>query len=83
MIGRLPDLQMGDAHIRGLDIVFGDFQIFNTWGLENQPALLIGMDVLGTLRALDIDYRRKEVAFLSRVAPERAAGTKWFSFNTW
>jgi clan AA aspartic protease (TIGR02281 family) len=83
MIGRVPDLQMGDAHIQGLDIVFGDFQIFNTWGLEEQPTLLIGMDVLGTLKALDIDYRRKEVAFLSRLAPRRAMGTKWFSFNTW
>jgi hypothetical protein len=83
MIGRVSNLQMGDAHIEGLSIVFGDFHIFKTWGLEDQPALLIGMDVLGTLKALDIDYRRKEVAFLSRVAPQKAAGTKWFSFDSW
>jgi hypothetical protein len=83
MIGRVPDLQMGDVHIQGLSIVFGDFQIFDTWGLKDQPTLLIGMDVLGTLKALDIDYRRKEVAFLSRLAQQKAVGTKWFSFNTW
>jgi len=83
MIGRIPNLEMGNTHIQGLSIVFGDFQIFNTWGLEDQPALLIGMDVLGTLKTLDIDYRRKEVSMQSRLAPQRAMGSKWFSFNTW
>jgi hypothetical protein len=82
-IGMLPDLQLGDSHVHGLDIVFGDFQIFDTWGLNHQPALLIGMDVLGALKALDIDYRRKEVAFLSRAAPLKASSSKWFSLNTW
>jgi hypothetical protein len=35
--------------------------VFRLWELENRPAMLIGMDVLGTLGTLVIDYRRKEL----------------------
>ena len=66
---RAPAIQMGETTIQNLDVTFGDFQIFRTWGLENEPALLIGMDALGTLADLDIDYQRKEVDMLSRTAP--------------
>lgn len=83
MIGQIPELQLGEVHVNGMNIVFADFQIFKTWGLEDQPALLIGMDVLGTLKALDIDYRRKEVAFLSHAVPQRGATTKFFSLDSW
>jgi hypothetical protein len=39
-----------------------DFHVFKLWGLDKEPALLIGMDMLGVLDRLVIDYRRNEVS---------------------
>jgi hypothetical protein len=36
-------------------------RIFEHWQLTQEPALLIGMDALGLLDALIIDYRRHEL----------------------
>jgi hypothetical protein len=35
--------------------------VFRLWDLQERPALLIGMDLIGTVRRFSIDYRRKEV----------------------
>jgi predicted aspartyl protease len=61
-----PTITLGDANISNTDITYGDFDIFRVWGLEDEPALLIGMDVLGTLAEMSIDYRRRELQLLTR-----------------
>jgi hypothetical protein len=43
------------------EVNYGDMKIFDHWHLTNEPAILIGMDVLGTLDVLIIDYRRHEL----------------------
>jgi len=58
---RIPALRFGDADINNLQVTFGDYAVFRTWGLQDQPALLLGMDVLGTLADFSIDYRRAEL----------------------
>ena len=58
---RIPTMVLGGATINQVNVVFGDFHIFKVWDLENEPTLLLGMDVLGTVRQLIIDYRRREV----------------------
>ncbi len=35
--------------------------IFKRWRLTSEPAIMIGMDALGTLDTLIIDYRRHEL----------------------
>jgi predicted aspartyl protease len=64
LVTRVPRLRIGTAAITNLDVTFGDFRVFQAWGLKNEPALLIGMDVLGTVSELNIDYRRKELQWL-------------------
>jgi predicted aspartyl protease len=66
-MGRVPHIELGSATIDNLDVTFGDFRVFTSWGLQNQPALLLGMDVLGTLAELTIDYRRHELDLIPRV----------------
>jgi predicted aspartyl protease len=83
LTARVPAIQLGEATIQNLDVTFGDFQIFRTWGLENEPALLIGMDALGTLADLDIDYQRKEVDMLSRTAPHPLVQIMGLSPTSW
>jgi predicted aspartyl protease len=59
-----PVIMIGEAHLRNLTVAFGDFHVFRVWGLEEQPALLIGMDLLGFLKTFVIDYRRMEFQLL-------------------
>ena len=40
---------------------FADLAIFQHWKLVDEPAMLVGMDLLGLLEVLIIDYRRKEL----------------------
>lgn len=53
---RVPSIIAGQMIVRNADLRFTDLHIFDHWRLTSQPALLIGMDVLGTLDTLVIDY---------------------------
>ena len=61
-----PTIYLGEAELRGLEVTFGDLHVFRVWNLENEPAILIGMDLLGTVERLVIDYRRREVQIKPR-----------------
>jgi hypothetical protein len=56
-----PSLAMGEILVRNPAMTFADFAIFEHWKMTDAPAMLIGMDVLGLLDTLIIDYRRKEL----------------------
>jgi predicted aspartyl protease len=56
-----PPIELGSLQIRSSHITFGDMHIFEHWKLTHEPAVLIGMDVLGLLETLVIDYRRREL----------------------
>ncbi len=56
-----PTIHLGDVMIEGAHITTGDLQIFDDWNLTDKPAILIGMDALGTLDELIIDYRLHEL----------------------
>ena len=47
-------------------MTFADMRIFEYWHLTEEPALLIGMDALGLLDALIIDYHRNELQLRMR-----------------
>jgi predicted aspartyl protease len=65
----VPPIRIGDLTIRGAHITVGDMFIFQHWKMTTEPSLLIGMDVLGLLDTLIIDYKRKELQVLQRGAP--------------
>jgi Aspartyl protease len=56
-----PALILGNLLVRSPAMTFADFEIFKYWKLTEEPAMLIGMDVLGLLDTLIIDYRRREL----------------------
>jgi len=58
-----PAISMGDVTMANVTVVYGDFHIFEVWEMQAQPAIIIGMDVLGTSRAFVIDFARSEVYF--------------------
>ncbi len=80
-----PTMYLGDLEIADLKVTFGDFDVFRLWDLEHEPAIVIGMDVLGTVDALMIDYRRGELRVLPRGGDEsievRPAKSPWSSLS--
>lgn len=56
-----PPVTIEDISIRGMHVTFGDIYIFDAWKMTKEPAILIGMDVIGLLDSLIIDYKRKEL----------------------
>ena len=54
-------IKLGAIEIRSAHVTFGDMHIFSHWQLTNEPALLIGIDILGLVDTLIIDYKRREL----------------------
>jgi Aspartyl protease len=62
----LPPIYIGDIEISGSHITTGDMRIFRLWHLTDKPAILIGMDALGVVDVLVIDYRMRELQIRTR-----------------
>ncbi len=58
---RVPPIYLGDVRVSNAHITFVDLYIFRHWRLTDEPAIMLGMDVLGVLDTLILDYRRKEM----------------------
>jgi predicted aspartyl protease len=56
-----PPIVIDSLRINDVAIVFGEFHIFKVWGMQDQPAMIIGMDVLGTVASLSIDFKNQDV----------------------
>jgi hypothetical protein len=56
-----PPIQVGNLKFTGMYITYGDMYIFDRWRLLRDPTLVLGMDVLGTVDVLIIDYRLREL----------------------
>ena len=58
-----PLIAIESLRITDVAVVFGEFHIFKVWEMEDRPAMILGMDVLGTVASLNIDFRNREVYF--------------------
>ena len=56
-----PTIYLGPAAIENLGVVYSDIPIFRIWHLDSQPALIIGMNALGVVDALVLDYPNAHV----------------------
>ncbi|HTW74304.1 MAG TPA: retropepsin-like aspartic protease [Steroidobacteraceae bacterium] len=61
---RIASMRLGNTAITNLHVIFGNYSVFKTWGLQDKPALLLGMDVLGSVADFSIDYGRAELQVL-------------------
>lgn len=67
----IPTIHLGSVAIRNMWVTFGDFEVFRLWDLEDEPAIVVGMDVLGTVAALMVDYANAELRILPKGSVER------------
>ena len=64
-------IRLGAISFLRANLLISDLEVFNVWGLADQPALFIGMNFLGQTSAFSIDFSRKELQF--KLADERVA----------
>lgn len=62
----LPELRIGGILINNAVIAFTDAPPFALFGLDRQPALLLGTDLLKSFRRLSLDFRQRKVRFTLR-----------------
>lgn len=63
---QFPPINLGGVQITGAHITTGNMQIFDDWKLTETPAILIGMDALGLVDTLVIDYPHGELEVRTR-----------------
>jgi predicted aspartyl protease len=56
-----PAIQFSRVEIMPTSFTYLDAKIFSYWELTAEPAILLGMDTLGRLDTLIIDFRRREL----------------------
>lgn len=57
----LPELRLGGFRLTRVPVLVGDFHPFAIWDLIDQPALLLGVDLLGLFNTVVIDLKRGEL----------------------
>jgi predicted aspartyl protease len=57
----VPVVRVGNLQSPAPSFIFGDFHVFKLWRLEADPAIVMGMDMMGSLDQLVIDYQRCEI----------------------
>ena len=52
--------------LRDVPMAFADVPPFKLFGLADQPALLLGTDILETFRRISLDFKARKVRFQLR-----------------
>jgi predicted aspartyl protease len=66
-----PMIAIDSLQITEVAVVHGNFHIFKVWKMQERPAIIIGMDVLGTVASLNMDFRNRDVYVGSAKSTDR------------
>ncbi len=62
-LARVDDLRLGANRLGATPMLFADLHCFQTLGLSDRPALLIGADLMGRFREVTLDFPADTVTF--------------------
>jgi hypothetical protein len=62
----VPEVRIGPVTFYDVPMAFADVPPFQLFGVENEPALLMGTDLLSTFRKVSLDFRARKVRFQLR-----------------
>jgi Aspartyl protease len=65
-LARIGELRLGSVTLRDVPMAFADVPPFRMFGLDKEPALLLGTDLLETFRRVSLDFRARKVRFQLR-----------------
>jgi predicted aspartyl protease len=69
-------VRMGGVVMSGLPVAFADIPPFAHFGLQDRPALMLGMDALRAFRRVEIDFPARRVRFVMDRNPAPATGSR-------
>ena len=91
-IAVISHLQLGPITLQDVPIAFADVPPFKMFGLGDEPALMLGTDLLETFRRISLDFRARKVRFQLRrcgtdgitisTSPDASSMTRLSSTNT-
>lgn len=67
---------IADVHVSNLSVSFADSRAFTALGLDDRPALLLGMDALALFDRVEIDFPNRRVIFDMPSGAARDAGQR-------
>jgi hypothetical protein len=65
-LAKIGELDLGPVTLRDVPMAFADVPPFKVFGLEDQPALLLGTDILENFRRVSLDFRARKARFQLR-----------------
>lgn len=68
----VPELKLGSVILRNVPMAFADVPPFAVFGIADQPALLLGTDLMENFRKVSLDFRARKVRFQLRRCGESA-----------
>ena len=69
-VARIGELQLGPVVLHDVPMAFADVPPFKMFGLSEEPALLLGTDILENFRRISLDFRARKVRFQLRHCDE-------------
>lgn len=65
-LATIGELQLGPVILRDVPMAFADVPPFKLFGLSEEPALLLGTDLLESFRRISLDFKARKVRFQLR-----------------
>lgn len=65
-MARIGELRLGPVILRDVPMAFADVPPFKLFGLDKEPALLLGTDLLESFRRVSLDFKARKVRFQLR-----------------
>ena len=65
-LAKIAELQLGPVTLHDVPMAFADVPPFKLFGLSDQPALLLGTDLLESFRRISLDFKARKVRFQLR-----------------
>ena len=62
-LAQIAELRIGPVTLRNVPMAFADVPPFRVFGLADEPALLLGTDILETFRRVSLDFHARKVRF--------------------
>lgn len=59
----VPRLRIGSTVLQDTPVVFADVHAFRVWDLMDEPALVLGADLISRFRQVTVDFGRSELTF--------------------
>jgi hypothetical protein len=60
----ISEITLEGVRLRGAAVTWSDLHVFSRFGVADQPAVLLGMDVLRAFDRVEIDFGRRQIGFV-------------------